>query len=77
MMPSEQPRPQTARESFEDFLVRFREVWVSFINHPALECPAHVRPDNTPCKTFVPWACVLGWRGYGERTKQRATLKAV
>jgi hypothetical protein len=31
----------------------------------------------TLCPTFVPWACVLGFRGDGERPKQRAQLRAI
>jgi hypothetical protein len=106
----DQPKPQTAREGFEEFLARYQQVRLLFVNHPALECPADVRPDNTPqsfaygldmakpipdlevtdegvratlsfsntpCPTFVPWACVLGFRGINERAKQRPTLKAV
>jgi DNA primase len=109
---SETPKRSPAREAFEVALARFYEVSVQFVNHPALECPEHVRPDNapqvfrygidqakpipdlevtdegiratlsfscTPCKTFVPWACVLGFRGEGERGRptQRAQLRAV
>jgi hypothetical protein len=100
----------TARAGFEDFLGRFREVRVAFIDHPDLVVPVNIRPVGKveilaygldmvkpipdleitdegihatlsfscePYKTFVPWAAVQGFRGYGERTKQRAQLRSV